>query len=311
MLAWPVAARAQQPGKLPFIGFIVPGTVESHGKWIAAFTKRMGDLGWVDGRTANLAYRFTAGHLERYAEIAAEFARLNADVIVTSVGGAVTAAREATPRTPIVYTAISTGSPFIASLAHPGGMVTGLSQIGPELGGKRLAILQEVLPQLRRVALLGAADGANTVAETAVLTATAQQLGIEVILLVARQADEIAPLIASVKGRAEALYVMVAPFISINQTQLNALARDAQLPTMHGLLDYVASGGLLSYGVSFEDLFRRAGDYVDKILRGARPADLPVEQPTKYSLAINMKTAKALGLKIPESFLVRADEVIE
>jgi putative tryptophan/tyrosine transport system substrate-binding protein len=309
--SWSAASQAQQSAKRPIVGFIVPGTPESHGKWVAAFTQRLAELGWVEGQTVLLEYRWAAGHAERYPEIAAELAGLNVDVFVTSVSGAVAAAKRSAPNVPIVYTALTTGSSFIVTLAHPGGTVTGLSQMGPELGGKRLEIFNEIVPGLRRLAILGVAGGTNTAPETASVTAAAQALGIEIIPLAVRQGEEIAPAIASVKGRVEALYVIIDPFISVSQRQINTLALEAQLPTMHGLREYVVSGGLASYGASFEDLFRRAGDYVDKILRGAKPADLPVEQPTKFDLVINLATARVLGLTVPQAVLVSATEVID
>jgi putative tryptophan/tyrosine transport system substrate-binding protein len=308
--SWSAAAKAQS-AKRPIVGFIVPGTPESHGKWVAAFTQRLAELGWVEGQTVVLQYRWAAGHAERYPDIAAELVRLNVDVIATSVSGAVAAAKQAAPNVPIVYTALTTGSPFIATLAHPGGTVTGLSQLGPELGGKRLEIFNEIVPGLRRLAVLGAVGGTNTAPETVSVTGAAQALGIEVFPLAVRQGEEIAPAIASVKGHVEALYVIIDPFISVSQRQINTLALEAKLPTMHGLREYVVSGGLASYGASFEDLFRHAGDYVDKILRGTNPADLPVEQPTKFDLVINLATARVLGLTVPQAVLVSATEVIE
>jgi putative ABC transport system substrate-binding protein len=308
---WPLVARAQQPAKIPIVGFIVPGTEQSHGKWVAAFTARLAELGWIDGRTVVLAYRWAAGHTERYPEMAAELARLGADVVATSVPGGVAAMKQAAPQTPIVMTALSSGSSYIESLSHPGGMVTGMSQLGEELGRKRLELLAQVVPRLRHLAVLGIAADLKRVPETALVTSAGQQYGIEITPLVIRQAEEIAPTIASIEGRVEALYVIIDPLISVNQAQINMLALKAGLPTMHGLPDYVRSGGLMSYGASFEDLFAGAADYVDKILRGAKPGDLPVAQPTKFHLVINMKTATALGLTVPYTLLAAADELIE
>ena len=310
-LAGLAGARAQQPGKLPIVGFIVPGTVQSHGKWVAAFTAHLAELGWVDGRTVTLAYRWAEGHPERYAEFAAELARLKADVMLTTVPPATVEIQRAAPTTPVVMPVLSTGSPFIASLAHPGGMVTGLSQLGPELGGKRFELLAKVVPQLRHVAVLAVETDMKRIPETAEVTAAAQKAGVEVVPLVVRQAGDIIPALASVKGRVEGLYLIIDPLLSVNQVAINNWARDAGLPTLAAVRDYAASGGLMSYGVSFEESFRRCADYVDKILRGAKPADMPVEQPTKFELVINLKTAKALGLTIPETVLATADEVIE
>lgn len=304
-------ARAQQARRLPIVGFIVPGTEQSHGKWVAAFTAHLSELGWVDGRTVVLAYRWAEGHPERYDEFAAELARLKADVILTTVPPAAVAIRQAAPTTPIVMPVLSTGSPFIASLSHPGGMVTGLSQMGPELGGKRFELLARVVPQLRHVAVLAVETDSKRIPETAEVTAAAQKAGVEIVPVVVRQSDDIVPALALVKDRVEALYLVVDPLLSVNQVAINSWAREARLPTLSGIRDYVASGGLMSYGVSFEESFRRCADYVDKILHGAKPADMPVEQPTKFDLVINLKTAKAIGLTIPESVLATADEVIE
>lgn len=307
----PITAHAQRPGKIPIVGFIIPGTEQSHGKWVAAFTARLAELGWVDGRTVVLAYRWAAGHPERYPEMAAEFAGLKPDVVATSVHPGVIALREAAPSIPIVMTALYSGSPFVETLSHPGGMVTGMSQLGPELSGKKLQLLTELIPGLRHLAVLGAATDLKRAAETALIAEVAQKHGIEITPLILKQADEIAPAIASIEGRAQALYVVIDPFISVNQRELNSLALKARLPTMHGLADYVRSGGLMSYGASFEDLFAGAADYVDKILRGASPRDLPVQEPIRFHLAINQKTANALGLSLPVQLLSLADELIE
>ena len=307
---WPHAARAQ-PVKRPIVGFLIPGTRESHGTWVAAFTKRMEELGWTDGRTVTLEYRWAEGHLERYPDITAEFARLGVDVMVSSTGAVVPASLRAAPNTPVVLSTINTGSSFIASLAHPGGMVTGLSQMGSELGGKRLGLLAEMLPGLRRVAMMGVAGGSITVPEAAVVQAAATARGIEVMPLIVKNGEDIAPAIMTVKGKAEALYVIIDPLISVHQAELNRLALEARLPTLHGLRAYVLSGGLMSYGVDFEDQFRRSANYVDKILRGAKPGDLPVEQPTRFEFVINLKTAQALGLTVPTALLAGADELIE
>ena len=309
--ACPLAAHAQQPAKMPVVGFIVPGTQQSHGKWVAAFTARLAEFGWIDGRIVVLAYRWAAGHPERYPQTAAELATLKVDVVATSVNGGVVAMKQVAPATPIVMAALSSGSPFIESLSHPGGMVTGMSQLGEELGRKRLELLTQVARQLRHLAVVGVAGDLKRVPETALVTSAAQQHGIQVTPLMVKQAEEIAPTIASIEGRAEALYVIIDPLISLNQAQFNMLALKAGLPTMHGLPEYVRSGGLMSYGASFEDLFAGAADYVDKILRGAKPGDLPVQEPTRFHLVINLKTANALGLTFPIALLSAADEVIE
>jgi putative ABC transport system substrate-binding protein len=303
----PLPLHAQP--KLPVVGFLVPGTEESHGKLVAAFAAHLAELGWIDGRTVALAYRWAAGHAERYAEIAAELVQLKADVIVTS--GVLPTIVQAAPNTPIVTPVLNTGSPFIASLSHPGGMVTGLSQLGWELGGKRFELLVNVVPELRHLAVLAVETDTKRIPETAELTAAAAKRGIEIMPIVVRQADDIESVLRSATVRVEALYVVSDPLLAINRAAITTVTLEARLPTMHGVSDFVASGGLMSYGVNFQDSFRRAADYVDKILRGMKPGELPVAQPTKFDLTINLKTAGALGLSIPQTLLATADEVIE
>jgi putative tryptophan/tyrosine transport system substrate-binding protein len=311
--AWPLAVRAQQAAKLPTIGFLVPGTPASHGKWVAAFVQRLGELGWIEGRTVAIEYRWAEGRSERFAEIAAEFVKLKVEVIVTTATGAVIAAMQATSLTPIVFTTVAdpvvTG--LVASMARPGGNVTGLSQQTTELGGKRLGLLREIIPRLRQVAVMYNAASPSTVSEMSEVHAAARTVSLEIAVIEVRRGEDIAPGIKSLQGRAEALYVLTDPLVAIYQLQINTLAFEAGLPTMHALREYVVSGGLISYGASFPDLFRRAGDYVDKILRGAKAAEMPVEQPTKFELVINLKTAKSLGLTVPPILITSADELIE
>jgi putative tryptophan/tyrosine transport system substrate-binding protein len=309
----PLVVRAEQIGKLPTVGVFVAGTPESHGNWVAAFVQRLRELGWIEGRTVAIEYRWAEGRTERFAEIAAEFVRLKVDVIFTSVTGAVIAAKQATSVTPIVFTTVTDPviSGLVASIPRPGGNVTGLSQQTSGLGGKRLGLLHEIVPRLRRVAVLANITNPSTKAETSEISAAARMLGLEIVPIEVRRSEDIAPGIKSLQGEAEALYVLTDPLVAVNQIEINTLALDAQLPTMHGLREYVVSGGLISYGANFPDLFRRAADYVDKILRGTKPADLPVEQPTKFDLIVSMKTARALGLTLPATLLASADEVIE
>jgi putative ABC transport system substrate-binding protein len=242
----------------------------------------------------------------------AEFVRLKVDVIVTS-GAAVVAAKQATSVIPIVFGVandpLSTG--LVASLARPGGNVTGLSLLAPDLAGKRLEILREVIPGLRRLAIMGNVGYPAFVLEIGEAQATARTLGLEVAALEIRRAEDIAPAVEALKGHAEALYVCADSLLLANASRINTLALAARLPTIYPGRDFVEAGGLVSYGPNIADLWRRSADDVDKILRGAKPGDIPVEQPTKFDLVINLKTAKALGLTIPESFLLRADEVIE
>ena len=310
-VAWPIVAHAQKPAKLPTIGFL--GTSRSSwGSWTGAFVERLRELGWIEGHTVAIEYRWAEGRGERFAENAAEFVRLKVDVIVTA-GGAVLATRQATSVIPIVFALAldPVGDGLVASLARPGGNITGLSLQGPELAGKRLGLLREVLPGLRRLAILAEVGYPAAVLEMRVAQTTARSLGLEVVTLEIRQAEDIAPAFEAHKGDADALYVGSSPLTITNQLRINTLALAARLPTIYSVKENLEAGGLMSYGPNNSDLFRRAAEYVDKILRGAKPGDLPVEQPTKFELVINLKTAKTLGLTIPESFLLRADEVIE
>jgi putative ABC transport system substrate-binding protein len=312
-VAWPLAARAQQPaGKLPTIGFLGGPTPSASGQLVAAFVQRLRELGWIEVRTVAIEIRWAEGRSERFAEIAAEFVRLKVDVIVTA-GPPVFAAKQATSVIPIVFATVADplGSGLVASLARPGGNVTGLSLTSPELSGKRLELLREVVPGLRRLAILADADYPPSMRELDEVETAARPLGIETIALKIRQAADIAPAFEALKGRADALYVVGGSLASANQVRIHSFALAARLPTMDPHRERVETGGLMSYAPNFRSLYRRAGDLVDKILRGAKPADIPVEQPTKLDLVINLTTAKAIGLKIPEALLLRADELIE
>ncbi len=280
--------------------------------WTAAFVQRLRELGWIEGRTVAIEYRWAEGRSERYAEIAAELVRLKVAVIVTA-GGAVVAVKQATSVIPIVFAVVNdpVGSGLVASLARPGGNVTGLSLQSSDLAGKRLELLREVVPGLRRLAIMANAGYPAAALEMGVVQATARTLGFDVVTFEIRRSEDIAPAFQAFTGRAEALYVVSDPLIGTHRISNNTLALGARLPTIHGNREHVETGGLMSYGPNFPDLYRRAADYVDKILRGSKPADLPVEQPTKFDLVINLKTAKALGLVIPPTLLARADEVIE
>jgi putative ABC transport system substrate-binding protein len=310
--AWPLAAGAQQPGKLPTIGFLGSSTPSTFGPWVAAFMERLRELGWAEGRTVAIEYRWAEGHSERFAEIAAELVRLKVDVIVTT-GTSVLAAKQATAVIPIVFAVandpVSTG--VVASLARPGGNVTGLSLEAPDLAGKRIGLLREALPGLRRLAIMFNAGYSAAVLETDQIQEAAQALGLETARLEIQRAEDIPPAFEALKGSADALYPVGDALVNTNRIRIMALALAARLPTVCGLREYVEAGGLMSYGPKFTDLFRRAADLVDKILRGAKPADIPVEQPTNFELIINLKTAKAIGITVPESFLLRADKIIE
>jgi putative ABC transport system substrate-binding protein len=311
--AWPLAARAQQPAKLPTIGFLGAGTPLAWSQWIAAFVRRLPELGWIEGSNVAIEVRWGEGRSERFAEIAAEFVQLKVDVIVTGGTAPVIAAKNATSVIPIVFAAagdpVATG--LVASLARPGGNVTGLSIQHTDLGGKRLGLLREVVPGLRRLAIMANASAPNALLEMGEVQAAARTLGLEVATFDIRRAEDIAPAFEALKGRADALYLVTDPLVSSHRIRINTLALDARLPTASGLRDYVEDGGLMSYGANLPGAFRRAADFVDKILRGAKPADIPVEQPTKFDFVVNLTTAKALGLTVSSSVLARADELIE
>jgi putative ABC transport system substrate-binding protein len=311
--ALPLAAHAQQAGKLPTIGYLGSATPATQGQWVAAFVERLRELGWIDGRNVTIEYRWGEGRDERFAEIAAEFVRLKVDVIVTLGTQPVLAAKQATAHVPIVFAAAGdpVGTGLVASLARPGSNLTGLSLQAPDLAGKRLELLREVIPSLRRVAVLINVGNAAAVRELGEVQAAARTLGLELITLEIRRAEDIAPAIEALKSRTEVLYVPSDPLFTPNRIRINTLALSARLPTIFFERDYVDAGGLMSYGPNRSDMFRRAAELVDKILRGAKPGDLPVEQPTKFELVINLTTAKALGIDVPTSLLARADEVIE
>ena len=312
-IAWPATARAQQPAKLPIIGFLGQTTLSAASEWVAAFTQRLRELGWIDGRTVVIEYRWAEGSSQRAAEIAAEFVRLKVNVIVTSGTPQVAAVKQATSIIPIVFATAGdpVGTGLVASLASPGGNITGLSVQAADLAGKRLEILREVIPRLSRVAIIGNVGNPFIVQELAEVRTAAGSLGLEVVMLEIRRKEDISSAFEELKGRADALYVCTDALANANRIRINTLALGARLPTIHGTRDYVEAAGLMSYGANYPDLFRRAAGYVDKILRGAIPADIPIEQPTKFDLVINLVTAKALGLTIPAALLGRADEVIE
>jgi putative ABC transport system substrate-binding protein len=312
--AWPLTARAQQPmAKLPTIGFLGAATPSAWSQRVAAFVQRLRELGWTEGRTVVVEYRWAEGRSERFLEIAAEFAQLKVDVIVAAGTPAVLAAKQATSVVPIVFVGAGdpVGTGLVASLPRPGGNITGLSAQTTDTVGKRLELLRELMPGIRRLAIMGNVDNPVSVLEMREIGAACASLGLEVDALEIRRTADIVPAFEALKRGAEALYVQADPLVIANQIRINTLALGMRLPTMHGLREYVEAGGLMSYGPNFPDLFRRAADFVDKILRGAKPSDIPVEQPTKFELVINLITAKALGLEIPPTLLARADEVIE
>jgi putative tryptophan/tyrosine transport system substrate-binding protein len=310
--AWPLAARGEQGKTLPTIGFLGGGTSSNWTYWTAAFVGRLGELGWIEGRTVTINYRWAEGRSERLADIAAEFVRLNVDVIVTTGSGAL-AAKQVTSAIPIVFAAATDplGGGLVASLARPGGNATGLSMQASDAVGKRLELLRELLPDLRRLAIIGNVDYAAAVHEIAEVRAAARTLGLDVDALEIRREQDIVGTFPALKSGPQALYVCADPLVNANHARINTLALGARLPTIYPVRDFLGAGGFMSYGPNAVYLFRRAAEYVDKILRGAKPGDLPVEQPTKFDLVFNQTTATALGIEIPASLLARADEVIE
>jgi ABC-type uncharacterized transport system substrate-binding protein len=310
--AWPLAAHAQR-GKPALMGLLGSGTAAAQSEWTAAFVQRLRELGWSEGRNLTIEYRWAEGRSERFAEIAAEFVRLKVDVIVTHNTLPPLAAKQATSVIPIVFATAGdpVGTGIVESLARPGGNVTGLSSQQPDTAGKRLEILSEFVPGLRRLAVLFEPGNPFSAAEFDGVSTVAPTLGLELIPFEIRRAGEIAPAFESIRSRAQAIYVFPNPVLFVNRIRINILAAGARLPTMHSVREYVEAGGLLSYGPNWPQMWSRAAGMVDKILRGAKPGDIPVEQPTKFDLIVNLTTAQALGLDVPPTLLARADEVIE
>jgi putative ABC transport system substrate-binding protein len=309
--AWPFAAQAQQPEKLPIVGLLGANATAWKPR-IDAFAKRLRELGWIEGRTVAIEYRWDEGRGERSTEIAAEFVRLKTDVIVT-VGSSVAPLKQATSTIPIVFALANDpiGSGLVASLSRPGGNITGLSSQAPDLAGKRLELLREVVPRLHRLAILADAAYPAAVTEMEEVQATGRKLGLEVAPVEIRRSEDIGPAFEALKVQPDALYVVVDTLVVANRARIIALALDARLPTIFQQGDFVQAGGLMSYGPNIPDLFRRSAELVDKILRGTKPSDIPVEQPVKFETVFNLKTAKALGIEVPAKLLFTADEVIE
>ena len=311
--AWPLAAWAQQMARLPTVGFLGAGSPATADVWVSAFTSRLRELGWIEDRNIKIDVRWAEGRHDRSVEIAADFVRLKVDVIVTYSTEQIQIAKQATSIIPIVFAMASdpVGSGLVSSLTRPGGNLTGLSVQNVDLTGKRFELLREIVPSLRRLAVLFNGNNPTSMTEIDIVRTVAGPLGIEVFASEIWGAEDIAAAIATIAKQADALFVLGDPLTATHRTRINTLALAARLPTTYSTRGFVEAGGLMSYGPNFFALFRRAADYVNKILRGAKPEDLPVEQPTKYDLVVNMTTAKALGLTLPESFLLRADEVIE
>jgi putative ABC transport system substrate-binding protein len=311
--AWPLAVRAQQAGKLPTVGYLGATNLSIASQRVAAFVLRLRELGWIDGRNLAIQYRWAEGHSERYAENAAEFVRLKVDVIVTESTPQTLAAKQATAVIPVIFAGVGdpVGTGLVASLARPGGNITGLTNQTPDTASKKLEFLREAVPRLRRLAIMANVGNPTSVLEIGETQAAARKLGLEVTASEIRRAEDIAPAFKGLRDRVDALYVCPDPLVNTNRTGFNILAVGMRLPTMHGVREYVEAGGLMFYGPNIPDQLRRAADFVDKILRGTKPGDIPVEQPTRFDLVINLTTAAALGVEIPATLLARADEVIE
>jgi ABC-type uncharacterized transport system substrate-binding protein len=311
----PLAAEAQTAGKVARIGCLLGAAREQTSGLVNAFEDGLRDLGYVPGRNVVIEYRFADGKLERLPQLAQDLVRLKVDVIVTGSNVHVIAAKQATTTIPIVmvYVRDPVGAGLVANVSRPGGNVTGLSQdAGLEISGKRLALLKELVPKLSRVAVLVNVSSPTALATLKVTEASAGALGMTVVRFDARGPGDLEGVFAAVtRARSDALVVTGGPVHFNMRTQVAQLALRHRLPSIGASTEDVEAGGLMSYGASVSDQWRRAATYVDKILRGAQPGDLPVEQPTKFELVINLKTAKALGLTIPQTILLQADQVIE
>jgi putative ABC transport system substrate-binding protein len=311
--AWPVGAWGQQQSRLPVIGFLGGSTPSATSQWTVTFVKRLRELDWVEGKNIQIEYRWAEGRTERFAEIAAEFVLAKVDVMVTAGTEAVIAAKQLTSAIPIVFATAGdpVGSGLVTSLARPGGNVTGLSNQQADLSGKRLELLREVVPGLRRLAIMANFRNPASVSETLDVQAVAAALQMQVTTIEIRTSEEIISAFEALKGKVDALYVVIDPFVSGNGVRINTMALGARLPTMHGFREIAHAGGLMSYGPDFHHLYRRTAELVDRVLRGTKPADIPVEQPTKFDLVLNLTTDRALGITVPPTLLARADEVIE
>jgi putative ABC transport system substrate-binding protein len=309
---WPVAARVQA-AKLLTVGFLGSSTAVDMGDWVAVFLNRLHQLGWVENRNIVIEYRWAEGRTERYTEIVAEFVRLKVDVIVTYGTAAAQQAKQATANIPIVFAGAGdpVGTGLVASLARPGGNVTGLSLQQTDSGPKRLQLLREIVPGVARLAIMANVGSRGAVLDRDEAHDIAKSLGLQTTILDIRRPEDIAPGFEAIKGRADALYIVTDPMIFTNRRSIHALAVDARLPTICTYREYAAAGCLMSYGPNYPDLFRRTAEYVDKILHGTKPDEIPVEQPTKFDLVLNLMTARAIGLNVSPTLVSRADEVIE
>jgi putative ABC transport system substrate-binding protein len=314
LLAVEVMAEAQQARKVPRIGFLSALSPSALSAWTEAFRQGLRELGYVEGKTFVVEYRWAEGKIERLPDLATELVRLKVDVIVTAGPAVTRAAKEATSTIPIVmaFDNDPVGSGFVASLARPGGNITGFSNFAPEMSGKRLELLKEIVPKLSRVTVLGTSTqpgNAQMLKETELAAGT---FGVQLQYLDVRDPKDIESVFrAASKGRADAILILTSPFLLSHRTQPADLALKSRLPAIYSQPENTEAGGLMYYGANTPDLFRRAATYVDKILKGANPANLPVEQPVKFELVINLKAANQIGLTIPPNVLARADKVIK
>jgi putative tryptophan/tyrosine transport system substrate-binding protein len=313
LLALGVIAEAQQPKKIPRIGYLGAASPSTNAGRREAFQQGLRELGYVDGKNIVIEWRSAEGKLDRLPALAAELVRLKVDVIVTGGGSGTRSAKEATKTIPIVMAQVPdpVGDGFVASLARPGGNITGLSALGPELSGKRLELLKETVPKLSRMAVLGTSTPPGNAQQLREVELAAEALKVKLQFLAVLDAKDIETAFrAASNGHAEGVLVLSASIFVSRRTQVLDLAQKSRLPAIYYSPEFVEAGGLMSYGVNDTDLYRRAATYVDKILKGAKPADLPVEQPTKFEFVINLKTAKQIGLTIPPNVLARANKVI-
>ena len=311
--AWPVVAWAQQARHVSIIGYVAPTNPLIPSRSTGAFLQRLRELGWIEGQTITIESRWAAGRPERLDEIAAEFVRLKVDLIVTSSTNDSIVMKQVAPQIPMVF-AVSgdpVGFGLVASLARPGGNVTGLSIQTTDSAGKRLQLLREIVPGLHRLAILANPGSPQAMLEVSEVQAAARTFGLDVATSEMRQTADVNSTFELLKSRADALYVVADPLVNTNRILIGTLALGARLPMMCGFRELVEAGCLMSYGPNLPDLYRRAAEFADKILRGTRPSDIPVEQPTKFDLVVNLITARALGLTIPPTLLAIADEVIE
>jgi putative ABC transport system substrate-binding protein len=308
-----VSAQAQQPARIPRIGILIASPASTFSARIEAFRQRLRELGYVEGKNILIEYRYGEGKLERMHDLAAELVQLKVDVIVTAATG-VLPAKRASPTMPIVFAGASdpVGSGFVSSLAQPGGNITGLTIMAQDLDGKRLELLKEAFPKVARVAFLWQSSGSRGNLALTEMEAPAKALGVKLLSLDVRRTDDFESAFTGAKrDGAQALITTSSPVINAQQRQVLDFAAKNRLPAIYPSNDFVEAGGLMSYAANNADLFRRAADYVDKILKGAKPADLPVEQPTKFEFIVNLKAAKQIGLTIPPNVLARADRVIK